>query len=172
MLLIVRHAIAEDKDRFARTGQHDSLRPLTDDGRAKMRDVAAGLRVIVPEIALLATSPFTRAAETAAIIVEEYAGIEAVELEALEPDATRASFLAWLESLDDLDGDALPVAVVGHEPHLSELAGWLITSTDRPVLSLKKGGACLIEFEEAPRAGGGRLAWLLTPSQLRLIGRS
>src|SRR5262245_49797749 len=56
-LLVVRHAIAEDKDVFARTGRSDDLRPLTDDGRAKMRRAADGLRSVAPEVDLVATSP-------------------------------------------------------------------------------------------------------------------
>jgi phosphohistidine phosphatase len=43
-LLIVRHAIAEEREDFARTGKDDRLRPLTDDGRKRMKQGARGLR--------------------------------------------------------------------------------------------------------------------------------
>ena len=39
-LLVIRHAPAEDRDEFAKTGKDDSERPLTDDGKAQMRRAA------------------------------------------------------------------------------------------------------------------------------------
>src|SRR5258708_2037921 len=56
-LLIIRHAIAEDREDFARTGKDDSLRPISDEGKKKMKQGARGLRPLVPEIVLLAPSP-------------------------------------------------------------------------------------------------------------------
>src|SRR5258708_2037922 len=41
-LLIIRHAIAEDREDFARTGKDDSLRPITDEGKKKMKQRAGG----------------------------------------------------------------------------------------------------------------------------------
>jgi pimeloyl-ACP methyl ester carboxylesterase len=49
-LLVIRHAIAEDRDAFAASGRDDSERPLTESGRDKMRRVARGLRELVPRI--------------------------------------------------------------------------------------------------------------------------
>ena len=66
-LLLIRHAIAEDRFEFARSGQSDYYRPLTDRGRARMAKGAAGLRTLVPDIDVLATSPLTRAVREGAI---------------------------------------------------------------------------------------------------------
>lgn len=170
-LLVIRHAIAEDRERFARTGEDDARRPLTADGRKRMRKGAAGLRAIVPEIALLATSPFTRAAETAVILVDAYEGLDAIELDELTPEASPTRFLAWFTSLKPLGDGTAPVAIVGHEPHLSSLVTWLVSGKTRPVLALRKGGACLIEFDGAIERGGGQIIWVLTPAQLRKLGR-
>ena len=41
-LLLIRHAIAEEREDFARTGKDDRLRPLTDEGRKKMKQAARG----------------------------------------------------------------------------------------------------------------------------------
>ena len=60
-LLVIRHAIAVEREDFARTGKDDRLRPLTDEGRKKMKQGAKGLRQLAPRIDLLATSPLTRA---------------------------------------------------------------------------------------------------------------
>ena len=74
-LLIIRHAIAEDRDSFANSGKSDDLRPLTEDGKERMKLAAEGLRVVAPDISLLVASPLTRAQETAAIVGKEY-GVE------------------------------------------------------------------------------------------------
>jgi phosphohistidine phosphatase len=63
------------------------------------------------------------------------------------------------------------VALVGHEPHLGKLASWLLARTSTPFLQLKKGGACLLDLGARPRAGEARMVWLLTPAQLRRLGR-
>ena len=46
-LLIVRHAIAEDRAEFARINDDDGLRPLTKDGRRRMKRGAAGQGVLL-----------------------------------------------------------------------------------------------------------------------------
>src|SRR2546422_1650397 len=60
-LLVVRHAIAEDLEAFARSHKDDSTRPLTPDGRRKMERAALGLKELVPELDVLAASPYKRA---------------------------------------------------------------------------------------------------------------
>ena len=47
------------------------------------------------------------------------------------------------------------VAIVGHEPQLGRLVTYLIGGVERSGVELKKGGACLIEFEGHPKVGGG-----------------
>src|SRR2546430_12501315 len=71
-LLVVRHAIAEDREAFARSHKDDAARPLTPDGRRKMARAAEGLKQLVPELELLAASPYKRALETAEIIAHAY----------------------------------------------------------------------------------------------------
>ena len=67
-LLFIRHAIAEDRDEWAKSGRPDAERPLTDRGRDRMRRAARGLARLLPRPDLIATSPYLRAAETAAIV--------------------------------------------------------------------------------------------------------
>ena len=71
-LLVIRHAIAEEQEDFARSGRDDSERPLTDEGRDKMRRGIAGLRRMVSRIDLLASSQYTRARQTAELVAEGY----------------------------------------------------------------------------------------------------
>ena len=164
-LLLIRHAIAEEREDFARTGKDDRLRPLTDEGRKKMKQAARGLRSLVPEIDLLATSPLTRAAQTGAILDSVFGGIDVVEVDELSPETMPEQFLLWLRQQK---GDV--IAAVGHEPSLSQILGWLLTGTDRRLFAFRKGGACLLEFgDDEPAAGTATLLWALTPAQLRTL---
>ena len=161
-LLLLRHAIAEDQGDFARTGKDDRLRPLTDEGRKKMKQGAKGLREILPEVDLLATSPLTRAAQTGAIVDSVYGGLAEVEIEELSPEATPTDFLRWLRKQK-----AGTIAAVGHEPSISLILSWLLTGTERRIFSFRKGGACLVEFAGEVGGGTATLLWALTPGQLR-----
>lgn len=163
-LLLIRHAIAEEREDFARTGKDDRLRPLTNEGRKKMKQAARGLRTLVPEIDLLATSPLTRAAQTAAILDSVYGGIDEVEIEELSPEATPEELLRWLrQQKEDV------IAAVGHEPSISQILGWLLTGTERRFFAFRKGGACLLELSDEPAGGTATLLWALTPGQLRML---
>jgi phosphohistidine phosphatase len=161
-LLLIRHAIAEEREDFARTGKDDRLRPLTDEGRKKMKQGAKGLKGLVPEIDLLATSPLTRAAQTGAILDTVYGGLKEVEIEELSPEATPNEFLLWLRKQE-----AGTVAAVGHEPSLSLILAWLLTGTERRLFAFRKGGACLLELPDEVGAGTATLLWALTPAHLR-----
>jgi phosphohistidine phosphatase len=86
-------------------------------------------------------------------------------VEALTPDAEPGALLRWLRRQSEPE----LVAVVGHEPHLGCLVTWLLTGRAESRVPLKKGGACLLEFEDRPRAGGATLTWALTPSLLRRL---
>ena len=164
-LLVIRHAIAEDRDVFGRTGHDDDTRPLTDEGRKKMARGAMGLRALVPALDLIATSPLVRAQQTAAIVASAYGTSVGETTSTLEPDAPLAAFVKWATTQDARD----VMAIVGHEPHLSALVTWLLTGLDDSRVVLKKGGACLLEFAERPRRACGVLHWLQTPSGLRLM---
>ncbi|HYN80510.1 MAG TPA: phosphohistidine phosphatase SixA [Gemmatimonadaceae bacterium] len=166
-LLVVRHGAAMDKDEFARTGESDDLRPLTDEGKDEMKSISKGLRAAVEELDLLATSPLVRARETADIIAEAY-GIELPEVErSLMPGTSFDEFEKWCSGL----GEKKVIAIVGHDPHLSSLVTWLLTGRSDPRIRLKKGGACLLTFESVPQREKGTLNWLLTPRQLRRMSK-
>jgi phosphohistidine phosphatase len=161
-LLLIRHAIAEEREDFARTGKDDRLRPLTDEGRKKMKQAARGLREIVPGIDLLATSPLIRAAQTGAIVDSVYGGLKEVEIDELSPEATPNDFLRWLRKQKEEC-----IAAVGHEPGISLLLSWLLTGSERRIFAFRKGGACLLDFPDEVGAGTATLVWALTPGQLR-----
>lgn len=159
----MRHGPAGDREEWrAKTDKPDSERPLTDEGRDKAREAARGLAKCVGRVRLAATSPWTRAAQTAEIVADAL-DAKVVELDALIPDRPLEEARAWLKSRREPR-----VAVVGHEPHLSRLASWLMTGEDRPVLSLKKSGALLLDLRSG-RPGDALLLWSLPPRPLRKI---
>ena len=166
-LLVIRHGVAMDKTKFARTGRSDDERPLTAAGKKEMTRVARALRALVPKLNALAPSPLVRARETAAIVGRAYRLKVGAASRSLEPDAKPSAFVRWLATHRRADA----VAVVGHEPHLGALVTWLLTGVDAQRVELKKGGACLLRFDGKPRRGGARMEWLLAPAHLRGAGR-
>lgn len=166
-LLLIRHALAADREEFARTGADDDERPLTGKGRRRMQSIVRGLRgfLDLPEPAALWTSPLVRAVETAAIVHRELGGPEPEESDALRPDARPEALLAALRALAAAD-DAT-VAAVGHEPHLSTTASWFLTGRERPLLDVKKGSAVLLDLGDDPEPGAALLLWALPPRALR-----
>lgn len=166
-LLVIRHGIAMDQEKFALTGQQDESRPLTAKGERRMKRVAKGLRAQIKSLDLLATSPLVRAVQTADIVAASY-GIGPPEVTAsLVPEALPEEFENFCALLQGKE----TVAIVGHEPHLSSLVTWLMTGRTESRVRLRKGGACLLEFESEVRRDSGALNWLLTPRQLERSGR-
>jgi phosphohistidine phosphatase len=164
-LLVIRHAIAEEREDFARSGRDDSERPLTDEGREKMRRNAEALRRLVPSLDLLASSPYVRARQTAELVAEAYerATDRIAVVESLTPEAPLERFQSWVQR----QSKARVIAVVGHEPQLGMLVTWLMSGLRESRVELKKGGACLLEFQGQPGPGVGTMRWLLTAGQLR-----
>ena len=164
-LLIVRHGPAGNREEWEAEGRDDSLRPLTPKGKKEVRRAAAGIVLLVPALEILATSPWTRAAQTAEIVAREY-GCPIEEVEQLTAEHHPEDLMPWLRDQQQRDA----VAVVGHEPHLGQLVGYLLTGQRASFINLKKGGACLLEIETGGKPATGTLQWLLTDRELRRAG--
>lgn len=164
-VLVVRHAPALDKDEASQLAMADRDRPLTTDGKAKMKRIARALSSRVPEVSVLMTSPWRRAVETGDLLQTAYGRFHRLETETLIPGAEPSSLL---EQISVYTADPV-VAIVGHEPHLSSWVSWCLTGSLEPVVELRKGGACLLRFKEALGAGRARLLWLMTPTLLRRL---
>lgn len=149
-LLLVRHGIAAD-------GPPDETRALTNEGRRKTRAAFRGLVTMV-RVGVIATSPLTRAMQTAELL-----GPKVVVVDALRPGRPVRDALAWLRTRREKR-----VALVGHEPHLSTLASWLMTGHEHSVLAMKKSQAVLLEMD-AWEPGAARLLWSLPPRALRAL---
>ena len=173
-ILVIRHAIAADRERYAEQhdGEDDGLRPLTARGRKRMREGARGLRRLVPKIDLLATSPLKRAAQTAEIVAGAYRGVKRAEVGQLAAEKAVTSLLRWLQDLHAgrPDKKDFTVAVVGHEPQLGIFVSWMATGLQESHVELKKGGACLLHCKADVKPGRATLLWLLRPAHLRALG--
>jgi phosphohistidine phosphatase len=162
-LLVVRHAIAEERETWA--PRDDALRPLTEDGKKKMKEAAKGLHALVPRVDVVATSPLTRAKQTAVILAKVYERPEPVTTDALAPGQRPVALASWLREQETRK----TVAVVGHEPSLGAIVSWFAAGSERSFLELGKGGACLLDLGGRVDAGEAILLWALRPSQLRAL---
>jgi phosphohistidine phosphatase len=166
-LVIIRHGPAGNREEWEADGGDDRLRPLTAEGRKEMRAAAAGLARLVPAIDVLAASPLTRAAESAEIVGSIYRS-RIVTLDSLAPDHEPEEVVAWLRD----QPPAQTIGLVGHEPHLSTLVGYLLTERPISFIDLKKGGACLLDLKDPSSPGAGTLEWLLARRELKRLGEA
>jgi phosphohistidine phosphatase len=164
-LYLLRHGIAEDPA----PGAADRDRRLTPHGRVRMRRAAAGLAALVGRVDAIFTSPYPRAAETAALAAAAIPQApKPREIDALAAVTSPMETLRVLRTI--AKGDR--IVLVGHEPGLSTLASLLLTgSVDGARIDLKKGG-CIALTIRAPRPRAAELAWIATPRMLRRLGRT
>jgi phosphohistidine phosphatase len=161
LLLLIRHADAgtRDPDRWP----DDRDRPLSPKGEKTQRKVSRALAKLdlVPTVVL--TSPWTRAAQTADILVKEVGLAKpAIPTENLarEPDLVRLA-----DDIGDPGPDAI-VALVGHSPWMEELAALLLTSSRTGLrIDFPKSGVMGIDLEK-PAEGAGELKFLLRPKMI------
>ncbi len=167
-VLVVRHAIAQERDEFAALmGQSDDLRPLTDKGQQKMRKNIKGLTTQLDNISVIAASPLVRAQQTAHLLQEQYSSADFHTLNALAPRGSIIDVLAYLKK----QPQNRTVCLVGHEPDLGEMTTFFLSSRPDTWLPFKKGAACLLRFEHAIEAGEADLIWFLTPTQMRDLAK-
>lgn len=164
--LIVRHGIAVEREEWE---GKDVDRPLTEKGKRRVRQVAAGLRRLEMRPTVIYASPARRAVETAQLLHDLLASRSLVQLrDELLPEAPPTQVLSLLQ---DLPPESC-VICIGHEPHLGMAASILLSGRASASFPLKKAGACLIELSTPAKPGRGVLRWWLTPSQLRAIGKT
>jgi phosphohistidine phosphatase len=160
-LLIVRHAIAFERDR--QRWRDDGARPLSPAGIRRARKAAAGLKEFSKAPDRVLTSPLVRARETAQILTDVAGWPQAMEVPELSPQAPAPAVLTLLGK-----DRSKVVAVVGHQPGLGALLTICLLG-DGEVLSidLKKNAVACVSFDGPPRAGRAALKWLATPRMLR-----
>ncbi len=162
-LYIVRHAIAGER---GPEFPDDTRRPLTEDGISRFRKAVAGLVDLGVEIDLVLTSPLVRARQTADLLSKGLSGHPPIaETGALSPGASHKALTTELGR----HRRRTAIALVGHEPHLGEMAARLLGVPGR--LDFRKGGVCRIDVEQLPPSGPGRLQWFAPPKILVRLRR-
>ena len=163
--VFVRHGIAVAREEWE---GKDVDRPLTEKGKRRVREVAAGLRRLDVRPTVIYASPARRAVETAQLLHGLLARLSLMQLrDELLPDAPPNRLLSILHNLPP---DSC-VICIGHEPQLGMAASVLLSGRASASFPLKKAGACLIELSIPAKPGRGVLRWWLTPGQLRAIGK-
>ena len=153
----------------------DADRPLTDEGRVKMKQEAKGMRKLGLAFDLIFTSPLLRARQTAEIVAEAF-GLEdkliITNALAAGRSLTRGAN-KHIEIFVEVGAhDCSRALLVGHQPDLSELTSVLLSGNRDLSIEFKKGGLCGVEVSSMPPRAPGVLLWLLTPRQLKLMAES
>jgi phosphohistidine phosphatase len=159
-LVFFRHGIA-DPDVTP-----DSERPLTEEGRRKTRAAAEGLSKLEIPFDKIFTSPWRRAAQTAAIIAEVLSSGAPMELPEL---AGNRSVKELLDAL--ARRNAGHVLLVGHQPLLGNTVAHLLGAEGKCEVNLRKSGGCAVQVDSLPPRNPAILQWLLTSRQLRALGK-
>jgi phosphohistidine phosphatase len=161
-LLIVRHAIAMDREEALRGRISDAERPLTKKGKKRMAQIAAGIARECQTPVRICSSPLLRARQTAELLAAHCPGLKVDIEELLSPGTPLEQLVAHLHRTIDEGCHIL----VGHEPALSALISLLLFGKESPGIQMKKGGAALLDFPRDIDSGQGTLLWLQTPRQL------
>lgn len=140
----------------AKKEEEDPRRPLTDKGREDVTKVArhiaeharTGIKKIIHSGKL-------RAEQTAQIMASYLRPLEGVErAEGLDPLADPE---IWSERLSGMGEDLM---IVGHLPHLSNLASKLVCGrTDKKVVEFRMGGVVCLKRDDKEWS----VCWILTP---------
>jgi phosphohistidine phosphatase len=160
-LLIIRHAIAFERDR--QRWADDGARPLSPAGIRRSRKAASGLKELCKAPDRLLTSPLVRARQTAKILTE-VAGWPAAEI---APELTPGEGAAAVLTLLAKDRSKR-IAIVGHQPDLSALlAACLLKDSSTLPIEMKKNVVACLSFDGRTQIGRAALKWLATPRMLR-----
>jgi phosphohistidine phosphatase len=152
---VLRHGIADD----AKPGEPDSSRALTAEGRKKLTSVLERAKKAGAAPAVILTSPYMRAKQTARIAAQAFdCEGSVIETSALVPSGSPE--LVWDEVSEYRNEEHL--LVVGHEPLLSELVSYLLDSPSLRV-DMRKATMVAISIESLRGTPRGVLQWMVTP---------
>lgn len=137
----------------AKPAEEDPMRPLTARGEEEVKRVAVFLRRAGVKVGRVLHSGKLRASQTASIIAEAI-GAKTEQANGLEPNADPE---IWKKKLNEISED---VAIVGHLPHLSNLASLLLTgSHQKEIIGFRYGGIACIE----KRDNSWIIQWIIRP---------
>lgn len=160
-LYLVRHAHAGESQPDE---PNDHLRPLSRKGQGQAETLARACARLGVRFHRLFSSPYTRAAETAAPLTEHVRG---GRLELLT-ELTGDDYTGLLGALHGTLGKAdTVVGLVGHEPYLSGLTSYLLSGTTGVGVRFRKG--MMVRLDGRLEAGRLELYSALPPSLLKRL---
>jgi phosphohistidine phosphatase len=160
-LLVIRHAIAFERDRHR--WADDNARPLSPLGIRRSRKAAAGLKELCQVPDRFLTSPLIRARQTAKILTEVAGWPPAEIAPELKPGEAAAALMTLLAQ-----HRSKRIAIVGHQPDLSALlAACLLRDGGTFPIEMKKNAVACLSFDGKVQVGRAALNWLATPRMLR-----
>jgi phosphohistidine phosphatase len=154
-IYLVRHGIAGDPDAWK--GPDDS-RPLNAKGRREFRATARAFAKLGQRIELLCTSPLVRAVQTAEVLADALELDEVTILEELRPDIPVQQLLDRVAQLPEKR-----IALVGHDPQLSGVAGAL-SGVEPARIEFPKGAIVRFDADDAA-ARKATPRWSLEPGE-------
>jgi phosphohistidine phosphatase len=166
-LYLIRHGIAIDLDTIdADRTDLDRSRHLTKKGRKNIQQVAKSLQMADIEFDRIVSSPLVRAQQTAELLIAQNLSSHLDLCDDLVPSGNLESWLTWWESRS-ADVEISKLALVGHEPNLSEWAELLIFGSVQHKFILKKGGVIALKFpSDKLQIGTAQLHCLIPPKYL------
>lgn len=164
-VILIRHADAGDRNPAAYPD--DDRRGVTAGGERKMGAAVRAMKAMGIRFDHLLTSPLTRAIQTAAIVRDTYELNEPAQVsDTLGHGCSPTGVVQLLSRF----GPADTIALVGHEPALSDVAAAMISPSGDVRIALRKGGCIGIGFDGTARLGTGTLQFLLKAGQLKQVG--
>ncbi|WP_373547559.1 phosphohistidine phosphatase SixA [Chamaesiphon sp.] len=165
-LYLIRHGIAMEPDPLASDRiANDEARSLTKLGRKKVEQVAQRLEKLEVTFELIMTSPLVRAQQTADILIDNQIITRCEVNSDLKPMGDLHQWLTNWNARSDVR-NLSTLALVGHEPNLSQWAELLIFGEVGDRLILKKGGIIGLKFADDRIAIGTAQLWCLLPPKL------
>lgn len=155
-LYFLRHGVAMERPDW--TGD-DAERPLTEEGKERVKRSAAVFAGLDLELDAILTSPLARARQTADIVVEALKAKDRLLVESRLGTGFNVDQLA--EILRDHAGSEA-LMLVGHEPGFSGTINALIGGGR---IVCKKGGLACVRLSD-PMSLKGELLWLIPPRLL------
>lgn len=161
-LYLIRHGIAQPGNDDIK----DEERALTKEGRKKTTKVAKRFLELGLNFDLIATSPLVRARQTAQILIATGLSSQMEECAHLAFDGDIHTWLQdWLFPRKYASNTKL--ALVGHEPCLSNWAEILVWGEAKESIVLKKAGMIGIKIPEIESPlGRSQMFWLTPPKYL------
>ncbi|MGC8866750.1 MAG: phosphohistidine phosphatase SixA [Elusimicrobiales bacterium] len=144
-LYLVQHA-------DAKTEEQDPQRGLSQKGFDDIKKVAAFLTKLNLEVDEIFHSPKLRAKQTAQVLSEAL-GVRTTEADGLTPLDDPQIWSARLKNINK------SIMLVGHLPHLSNLASLiLVADREKTIISFKMAGVVCLKKEQ-----NWTVSWMITP---------